>query len=145
MQRGSSRLVISGFTLFEILIVIAIIGILVLIAVPSYHTYTRRAHYVEVVQAAAPYKLGVEECFHVTGTLSDCSAGKHGVPAAVKSGKGHGLVDSISVDRSGTIIVVPREKFGITPDNTYMLVPSVGNGALMWTSGGGGVESGFAN
>lgn len=136
---------LSGFTLIELLIVIAIIGILIAIAIPSYHVYTRRAHYTEIVQAAAPYKLGVEECFHVTGALDDCENGKHGVPPAVAAGTGAGLVDSVSVDKTGTITISPKEKYGIKGNDIYMLVPSISNGSLIWTSGGAGVESGYAN
>lgn len=134
-----------GFTLIELLIVIAIVGILIAIAVPSYHVYTRRAHYTEVVQAAAPYKLGVNECYHTTGTLNNCSAGRHGVPAAIASGSGSGMIDSINVDKAGTITVVPKAEYGITAEDTYVLSPISSNNSLVWTTSGGGVERGYAN
>jgi type IV pilus assembly protein PilA len=134
-----------GFTLIELLIVIAIVGILIAIAVPSYHVYTRRAHYTEVVQAAAPYKLGVDECYHITGALTNCDAGRHGVPAAIVSGQGSGMVDSVTVDKSGTITIVPKAEYGITADDTYVLSPISSNGSLVWTTGGGGVVKGYAN
>lgn len=66
----------AGFTLMKFLLVIAIIGILVIVIIPSYRMYTRRAHYTEVVQATAPYKLVIEECYKTTENLSECSAKK---------------------------------------------------------------------
>lgn len=135
----------QGFTLIELLIVIAIVGILIAMAVPSYNNYTRRAHYTEIVQAAAPFKLGVEECFHITGSLENCSNGKNGVPPIINPGEGNGLVDSVTVEKNGIITVVPHEKYGITSADIYQLLPSITNHALTWSSSGRGVELGYAN
>ena len=57
----------KGFSLIEMMIVIAIIAILIATALPSYKKYTQRAHYMEVIQAALPLKLAVAECYEVEG------------------------------------------------------------------------------
>ena len=132
----------NGFTLIELLIAIAIVGILTSIALPAYQNYTRKAHYTQIVQAAAPFKLGVEECFQVTGELSNCQAGKHGVPKNIDVGVG--LVSSIVVNGDGIITVTPNDLYGIKPIDTYVLTPQKLHDQLVWIKSGGGVDLGYA-
>lgn len=59
----------KGFTLIELMIVVAIIGILAAIAIPAYQDYTIRAKVSEVVNAAAPGKTAISEYFISQGTM----------------------------------------------------------------------------
>ena len=64
----------SGFTLIELMIVVAIIGILAAIAMPSYMDYTKKARVSDVIMAAAPYKLAVSESLMEDDTLANVTS-----------------------------------------------------------------------
>ena len=63
------RKVQQGFTLIELMIVVAIIGILAAIAIPAYSDYTNRAKVTEIVTAASACKTSVTEFFESQGAL----------------------------------------------------------------------------
>ena len=71
----------KGFTLIELMIVIAIVAILATVAIPSYQNYTKKAAVSELLQASAPYRSEVELCIYNTGEPSKCSAGSNGIQA----------------------------------------------------------------
>lgn len=68
-----------GFTLLELMIVIAIIAILGAIAVPAYQRYLQKAAMTDVLQAVTPYRTEVELCALEQGSLTPCSATQLGL------------------------------------------------------------------
>lgn len=133
----------KGFTLIELLIVIAIIAILAAIAVPTYLTYTRKAYFSEVVQATAPYKLAVEQCFQAQGggaSVTNCAGGQNGVPANLTSGQGN--VGSITVSAAGVITATGSALHTLSSE-TYILTPTPTNNVLIWAPTGTCVTDGL--
>lgn len=71
----------AGFTLFELMIVIAIIAILTAIGLPAYQGYVQKAALTDMLQAMVPYKTAIELCSLENGGLGQCNNGSNGVPA----------------------------------------------------------------
>ena len=130
----------AGFTLIELMIVVAIIGILAAVAVPQYQTYTKKAKFSEVVQATQPYKLGVELCYqNNNNTLTNCKPGTADVPADATVA--NGFVAEVKTASDGTAVITAKAiKGNGLNEETYVLTPSQaaagGANALKWEIGG---------
>lgn len=122
----------KGFTLIELMIVIAIIGILAAVALPAYQNYTNRAKFAEVIAAVGPMRQSVDICYQVNGALTDCDTeakiGFNGDDAETGTNVG-------TVELSGTSALITATSTGIGSANkTYILTPSANSGstALTW-------------
>lgn len=119
----------------QLMIVVAIIGILAAIAVPAYQTYIKKAAYSDVIAAMSSYKTAVDVCYAQTAALADCDAGSNGVPAAPTASTVKAFNTLTVTD--GVITATPNAYKGIKDTETCVQTPTVTGDRLTWAYSGG--------
>lgn len=128
MENLSNKTILqAGFTLFELMIAIAVIAILTAIGVPTYQGYVQKAAMTDMLQTMTPYKTAIEICALEQGSLTNCNSGSNGIPIT----KSTNYITSIEVT-SGVIKLVGQSALsGLTTTLTPTINATHGN--LDWS------------
>ena len=127
----------KGFTLIELMIVVAIIGILAAVAIPAYQDYTVRTKVSEGLSLASGAKATVSETRLSMGRWMGADNGSYGLATAA-SIEGNNVA-SVGVGASGLITITYSNDVAIQGD-TVTMQPSVTAGGVKWSCSGGTVE-----
>jgi type IV pilus assembly protein PilA len=125
----------KGFTLIELMIVIAIIGILAAIAIPAYQDYTIRSKVSEGLNMAGAAKLAVSETYQSLGSMPSSGNTSFGLPAAASIQGTY--VSAITVGSTGVITITYNNNVGGNPTangEEIDLTPNTASvGSVQWT------------
>jgi len=132
----------QGFTLIELMIVGAIIGILAAVALPAYQDYTAKAKVSEIILAASACRTAVSDVYQTGSTAP--GAGNWGCESSTRTSK---YVASIATDANGVITVTASSDTGLPTalhSTTVSLTPTTADGNdLTATSVGNAVVGTF--
>jgi type IV pilus assembly protein PilA len=122
----------AGFTLIELMIVVAIIGILAAVAIPAYSDYTVKAKVANALSAAGSLKTAVALCAQESGDVTNCNTAT--AAANLPTFTPTKEVTGATVTTAGIITLTLADIGKNTSGSTITMTPTLGGTALVWTN-----------
>ena len=128
----------KGFTLIELMIVVAIVGILAAVALPAYQNYTKKAKFSEVVAAATGVKSAIEICFQTNGPsstpdMSNCDTAAE-IDYTLADAEVGAYVSDVSIATNTAIITATAVSTNGLGGQTVTYTPTITGNGLAWAS-----------
>lgn len=128
----------QGFSMLELMVVLAITAILAMVAVPNYKLYVNKAKFSEVTQAVSSYRAAVDICSHMLGGLGDAgrncgTPGQNGIPRNYQGDPSHGFVASIKTVYKAPDVEIVADSQRLTENASFILSGHMDTqGELIW-------------
>ncbi len=134
----------KGFTLIELMIVVAIVGIVAAVALPAYQNYTAKAKFSEVIAAVTPIKQAIQICYVEQGGANLASCDTEAEVGALLLAAAIGTYVSAVTITENTGVITATSTGVDSSNSTYILTPTVNDtyNTITWAESGTCVANG---